>query len=77
MKDVHDMHVWSLNNDKFSFTCHIILHEDQHGQQQRVLQTADQILRKKYDLNHNCIQIEVHSEVHDDNKFYCGNDIHA
>ena len=25
VKDVHDLHVWSINNDKFSFTCHITL----------------------------------------------------
>ena len=31
IQEVHDIHVWSLNNDKFSFTCHIILKPDQEG----------------------------------------------
>lgn len=55
VKHVHDLHVWALNNDKFSFTCHLLLHEDQEGQQQRVLNQADKMLRKKYSLKHNCI----------------------
>ena len=53
--EVHDMHIWCLNNDKFSFTCHIILNAANDGHQQRVLMAADALLRKKYDLNHNCI----------------------
>jgi len=30
--EVHDIHIWALNNDKFSFTCHITLKADQEGQ---------------------------------------------
>lgn len=26
VKDVHDIHCWSLSNDKYSFTCHMTLH---------------------------------------------------
>ena len=33
VQEVHDIHVWSLSNDKFSFTCHIILKEDLDGHQ--------------------------------------------
>ena len=78
VEKVHDVHIWSLSNDKFSFTCHITLATDQDGQQQRVLTSADNILRKKYRLNHNCIQIEVptHDKAHLKN-FHCGNDLHA
>ena len=25
VEEVHDMHIWSINNDKYSFTCHVIL----------------------------------------------------
>ena len=57
--EVHDIHIWSLNNDKFSFTCHMTLNSDQNGNQQKVLRQTDAVLRKKYDLHHNCIQIEV------------------
>lgn len=31
VSDVHDMHIWALNNDKFSFTCHIRLEPDYIG----------------------------------------------
>ena len=28
VKEIHDIHIWCLSNDKFSFTCHVILHDD-------------------------------------------------
>ena len=31
VKEVHDIHVWSLSNDKQSFTCHIIMHSEFDG----------------------------------------------
>ena len=31
VKGVHDLHVWSLNNDKLSFTCQITIGNDQNG----------------------------------------------
>ena len=79
VSEVHDMHIWSLSNDKFSFTCHLILNPDADGTQQRVLTEADSVLRKKYDLNHNCIQIEVapSATTPTNKRFLCGNDIHV
>lgn len=74
VKEVHDIHVWSLSNDKYSFSCHITLEAGFDGQQQRVLTEADTILRRSFDLNHNCIQIEV--AQNEKSSFVCGNDIH-
>jgi cation diffusion facilitator family transporter len=31
VSSVHDMHIWALNNDKYSFTCHIMIREDLNG----------------------------------------------
>ena len=31
--EVHDLHVWALNNDKFSFTVHILIKPEFDGQQ--------------------------------------------
>ena len=55
VKEVHDIHVWSLSNDKFSFSCHITIDTAFDGQQQRILMESDVILRKNFGLNHNCI----------------------
>ena len=62
VKAVHDLHIWSLNNLKVCMTCHITLDGDQNGQQQRVLETADAILRKNYRIEHTCMQIELFNE---------------
>ena len=75
--EVHDVHAWSLSNDKFSFTAHITLKEGHDNDQQRVLREVDNILRKKYELNHNCVQIETFAAHAHGKEFNCGNDIHA
>ncbi len=71
--EVHDVHIWSISNDKYSFTCHVTLKPGYDGHQQRVLKELDNICRKEYELNHNCIQIEISDEP---DSFLCGNDIH-
>jgi len=59
--EVHDLHVWSISNDKHSFTCHLIIKNSQNGKQQEILKEVDSILRNQYELNHNTIQIELES----------------
>ena len=29
--DVHDMHIWSLSQDKYSFTCHVVIDKSIDG----------------------------------------------
>ena len=45
VQDIHDVHIWALSNDKASFTCHLVLQPSADGQQQRVLEEADMLLR--------------------------------
>ena len=33
VSEVHDVHIWSLSNDKYSFTCHITLKLGYDGHQ--------------------------------------------
>lgn len=78
--DVHDLHVWSLSQEKYCLTIHILLKETHYLRQQEVLQKADNIIRSKFGINHLVIQIEANEPVEQATSaslnFKCGNDIH-
>ena len=53
VKDVHDLHVWSLSQGKVSFSCHLISDLPQVS-----LKKAKRMLLKKYQIQHATIQVE-------------------
>jgi zinc transporter 2 len=52
--DVHDIHVWSLSIGKLSMSCHLITSDPQNS-----LITAREIIKKRYNINHTTIQVEL------------------
>ncbi|MFD2444721.1 cation diffusion facilitator family transporter [Bacillus sp. CGMCC 1.16607] len=56
VKDIHDMHVWSITSDFHSFSCHISIAGD--GAHDVVLHHAQSILHDEYGIEHSTIQIE-------------------
>ena len=49
---VTDLHLWSLSSGKFALNVHLRLLEGAQNAQQEVLQMADKLLRKKFNINH-------------------------
>jgi cation diffusion facilitator family transporter len=60
--EVHDIHVWSLNVGKLSMSCHLITSEPQDS-----LLLANELVKKKYNITHTTIQVELNK----DNKEIC------
>jgi cobalt-zinc-cadmium efflux system protein len=56
VKDVHDVHVWSITSDYHSFSCHISIQDE--GKHDAVLHRAQSILHDKFGIEHSTIQIE-------------------
>lgn len=55
VKDVHDLHVWSINQKKVSLSVHIVA-EFQNNE--RILCEVNNMLIDKFDILHSTIQIE-------------------
>ncbi|MCM2676975.1 cation diffusion facilitator family transporter [Shouchella plakortidis] len=56
VKDVHDLHVWSITSDFLSFSCHLVVSDPINRDQ--LLQEASYILESNHGLKHVTIQIE-------------------
>ena len=68
VKEVHDLHVWSLSMGKISLSCHICCDDTQ-----KTLNKAKKMIQKKYKIDHNTIQVE---EFNNSGNISCKNDLH-
>jgi len=60
VRDIHDIHVWSITSNYHSFSCHISIAGD--GAHDVVLHHAQSILHDEFGIEHSTIQIE-HEEA--------------
>ena len=65
--EVHDIHVWSLSIGKISMSCHLTTSEPQ-----KCLVAARDMIKKKYNITHTTIQVEINKE----NKKKCKGNLH-
>ena len=68
VKEIHDLHVWSLSIGKISLSCHICCDNPQ-----KTLAKAKKMIQKKYKIEHITIQVE---ENNNSGQICCKNDLH-
>lgn len=62
VKDVHDLHIWTITSGLDSFTCHLDVVED--ANEQAILQQAIELIHDRYKIEHTTIQIEKSALTH-------------
>ncbi len=60
VKDVHDLHVWSISSGIYSLSVHLLVNSLSEGTE--ILRNAKQMLEHKFEINHATIQIEERCE---------------
>lgn len=64
VRDVHELHVWSIGSGKASLTAHLIL-ENAQTDAGRVITEANELLRRDFGLTHTTLQAEFeHCDPH-------------
>ncbi len=56
--EIHDLHIWSISSSEVALTAHIKMKEKKHPGDM-ILKNLNQMLCKKFDINHVTIQIEI------------------
>ena len=67
---VHDIHVWSLSIGKISMSCHL-----NTDNPQKSLVLARELIKKKYNITHSTIQVELNKK-NNKNKTNCKGNLH-
>jgi cobalt-zinc-cadmium efflux system protein len=62
VKDVHDLHIWTITSGLDSLSCHLLI--DDGGDSQKVLQEAIHQVEEHFKIQHTTIQIETSSIHH-------------
>jgi cobalt-zinc-cadmium efflux system protein len=60
VKDVHDMHIWTITSGMFAFSCHVSVASGlDDGQRDKLLTAAKTLLHDRYGIDHSTIQVEA------------------
>ena len=59
VREVHDLHVWSIARNMPSLSCHVLLEDDHVPRSVRVVAACNQLLADKYRIVHTTIQAEA------------------
>ncbi|MBB5256037.1 Co/Zn/Cd efflux system component [Rhizobium leguminosarum] len=65
---VHDLHVWSTSSDDVSFTAHVEIVDGEDPLALR--QIVEEMLEKRFSIEHSTIQVEAKGEEHDGHNFH-------
>lgn len=57
VKDLHDLHVWSITSDFPALSCHLVVEEG--TSQQEALKNANELLHREHGIHHTTIQIDM------------------
>jgi len=58
VKDVHDLHVWSISSNLHSMSCHVLVDDCSISQAENVRQQIEDMLRDKFGIGHTTVQTE-------------------
>ena len=64
IRDVHDIHIWSLGSDTHALSCHVLIDDITISESQIILRQVTELLSSTYHIDHTTIQLEnVNCEV--------------
>ena len=66
VRDVHDLHVWSITSEMYALSCHALIYDVPTSKSSAMLQSLNTMLADKYHIGHTTIQFEC-----DDHKGSC------
>lgn len=69
VKDVHDLHVWSITSEFPTMSCHLVV--DETIDRDHLLQKTNEMLKANFNISHCTIQMEgLHTSIHNESD-YC------
>ena len=59
VQGVDDMHAWTIDDNYYAFSCHLVIDERQLAKSREVIETAKQVLTDKFDFAHTTLEVEL------------------
>ncbi len=73
VKEVHDLHVWSITSGMYALSCHVLIDDLPPSGSSPILQSLKTLLHEQYNVDHTTIQFECSMQgvCCDANDLYC------
>lgn len=68
VKEIHDLHVWSLSSDICTLSAHILINAKDIKSMNRIISSINKMVKAKYSIAHTVIQSECENCVEGKNK---------
>ena len=62
VKEVHDLHIWSLSSTETALSCHLYLNRDDYLEGSVLIRQINQMLRSKFNIGHGTFQLEIEGQ---------------
>ncbi len=59
VESVDDVHAWTIDNDYYAFSCHLVIDEKKLPQSREIIEKAKTILADNFNFKHYTIEIEL------------------
>jgi len=63
VKEVHDLHVWTLTSGMHALSAHIAVRDQMLSQSQKILSSINNMLKEKFSISHITLQLEKQDEL--------------
>ena len=74
---IHDVHVWTITSGNEVLTAHVLLDPEHPGSDQELLQQMQQIVKRRYKIEHVTVQLERSATMCDEETHHVGHLKHA
>lgn len=68
VKEIHDLHVWSLSSDVYALSSHVSIDAKNIRSMNKIVSNINEMVKSKYNITHTAIQSECETCVDGDNK---------
>jgi cobalt-zinc-cadmium efflux system protein len=69
VKDVHDLHVWSISSDMTALSCHVLMEDRRTSEVAATLAQMKGLLHQRFNVCHSTIEVECEGCEIDNNAF--------
>ena len=59
IRDIHELHVWSICSNIYALSTHALLHDNKVNQFESVLKDIKELLKSRFNITHSTIQFET------------------
>jgi cobalt-zinc-cadmium efflux system protein len=58
VKDIHDVHVWSISPELHAMSCHVLIDDLSTTQTASIRQKIEDVLQERFQIKHTTLQME-------------------